>query len=337
MADVDWTLYETMLGYGDGSKTKSEILKDDALNSFTEEIVNDPGYMSDTTVNDEITPMVATHKSGMECEITIPPPADAHIGDLVTAFDERWLITDVSRNSIGVQSGKMLICNDVIRFQNHSESVHTRPVVVTNETLPKKLANTIVRTPDNTFVIYLSIDEMTRKLFVGKRLSFGVTYDADGNEVLEAYKISGIDTKSMNFGEGSHLMILTMMRDVYDPEADSLEDNLCDVFIPADEESEPSVTGSCEITGRDSIRIGTTRNFTAHFYSPDGEELTDVVPLWNPTVPAGVEANIDGNTISVTVPLSQPLVGEEITILLSADGEIDFGTFEKKVKVIAVG
>ena len=331
---VNWPLYEALLGNGMYTDRRGVVIEE-AVQSFVTGMVDDPAYQAEARVDGTTTPIIASRKSTIHCDIKAAPETDIHIGDMVECFGETWIVVELYVDKVGIINGVMWLCNDIIRFQNRSIAVISRYCVVDDGTYSKKSTDPDAYVMNNTYSIYLTIDEATRKLYVDKRLAFGKIYSASGDEILEVYKVIGMDIKSKNFGEGSHLMVLTVQRDVYDAHADSLEDNLCDVFTTNDEHT-PAVTGSCSVVGRDVVRLGVTRTYVAKFTDVDGNEVNGVTAIWNIEAPSSVKCSVNGNEVIVEVPLDEKLVGEIITIHVK-DSEARFGAYEKKAQVITVG
>ena len=331
---VDWPLYEKLLGNGMYA-SKRDVIIDEAVKSFVTGMSDDPAYQEDARINDVTTPIIASRSSTIQCEIKAAPGTDIHIGDMVECLNETWIVVELYIDKIGIINGTMWLCNNIIRFQNRSATVISRYCVVDDGSYSKKSTDPDAFVSTNTYSVYITIDESTRRLYVDKRLAFGKIFSANDEEILEAYKIIGMDVKSKNFGKGSHLMVLTVQRDVYDARVDSLEDNLCDVFTPSNKDN-PTITGSCIITGRNVIRIGVTRTYSATFLDINGDENQDVIADWNIKAPDSVKYSKNKNGITIKVPLDEKLVGECITINVT-DSDGQFGTYEKKVQVVTVG
>lgn len=332
---VNWPLYEKLLGNGLAANRR-EVAIDESVNAFVSGMVDDPAYQENATVDGETTPIIASRKSTIMCAIKAPPSTDIHIGDMVECFNEHWIVVELYVDKVGIINGEMWLCNNILRFQNRSIAVISRHCVVDDGTYSKKSSDPDAFVMANTYKIYITIDDATKKLFVDKRLAFGQIYSADGEEILEVYKIIGMDVKSKNFGEGSHLMVLTVQRDVYDPQVDSLSENICNIFADNGDTAHPEVAGSCVIVGRDVARLGTSRKYTATFTDASGVVVTTVTPVWFINAPDGITYNASGTECTIKVPLDEKYVGEMITIIVS-DAEGVFGTYEKKVQVITVG
>lgn len=315
---------------------RREVAINESVNAFISGMVDDPAYQENAIVDGEVTPLIASRTSTVACTIKAPPATDIHIGDMVECFNEHWIVVELYVDKVGIINGEMWLCNNILRFQNHSIAIISRHCVVDDGTYSKKSSDPDAFVLANTYKIYITIDNATQKMFVDKRLALGQIYSAGGEKILEVYKIIGMDVKSKNFGEGSHLMVLTLQRDVYDEHADSLSENICDIFVSNGDTAEPQVTGSCVIVGRDVARLGTSRKYTATFTDASGEVVSNVTPVWTVSAPDGITYNASGTECTVNVPLNEKYVGETITITVS-DTDNTFGSYEKKVQVITVG
>lgn len=330
-----WYLYETLLGNGEVTDSRSAAIEE-AVRSFTAGMVDDPAYQSDALVNGVQTPIIASRSSSYKCAIKAAPDADLCIGDMVECLGEMWIVVELYADKVGIINGEMWLCNNIIKFQNGTPSIILRHCVIDDGTYSKRSSDPDAYVMSNTYKIYITIDESTKRLYVDKRIASGKIFSSDGSEILEVYKIIGMDVKSKNFGEGSHLMVLTMQRDVYDPQVDSLNDNICDMVTETSDVSEPENAGECVITGRESIRIGTTRKYLATFIDAQGKEVSGIACSWSISAPDAANSVIDGNSCSISIPLDESLVGSTISIT-ATDSSGLFGTYEKKVQVITVG
>lgn len=331
---VDWGLYEQLLGNGMHSVNRRDVVISDAVQSFVSGMVDDPAYQNSSVVEGEITPLVASRTSTLECAVKAAPGTDLRIGDMVECFGEHWIVVDLYVDKVGIINAVMWMCNHLIKFQNGSSSVHARHCVVDDGTYSKKSTDPDAYIMSNTYKVYMTIDEETRRLYVDKRLSFGTIVSSFGEDILEVYKIVGIDGISRNFGDGSHLLVMTVQRDVYDAETDSISDGICNIYKEETSTAAPVTTGSCAISGRDSVRLGMSRKYTVAFTDAGGNSV-DAKALWTVAAPDGVTHVCDGNECAITVPLKYNLVGEEIVIsVTNEDGS--FGEYTKKVQVITI-
>lgn len=329
-----WLLYERAVN-AFGEEDKNDAASE-SVELYLAEMVNNPAYQADANVDGEPTPFIAKREKDGQCSIKAAPGTDLHIGDVVSCFNEHWIVTDLYEDKVGMLVGTMLMCNEILRFQNGSQFIHTRKCVIDDGSFSRRTSDGMAYVPVGTYTVYLSIDSDTRFLYIDKRVAFGTAYTQNGELILDVYKIVGIDEKSKNRGVGSHLMTLTVQKDVYNKSTDDLPLGICDAFTGSDNAATPVFSGSCLITGRDFIRIGTTKKYTVEFSDPNGDKRDDVEAEWQFVTPNGVTVTVEGNVLTVSVPLKENLVGQEIT-LTATDVGGNYGTFEKKVQVIAIG
>lgn len=331
---VDWDLYARLLGNGRYADN-TQVAIQQAVDTLTQGMVEDPAYQADAIVDGVNVPLLASRTSALKCAIKAVPGSDIHIGDLIECLGTTWIVVELYADKLGFVCGEMWICNQVINFYNSSPLLHSKHCVVNNGTYYRDSSNAIAFMPSNMYEIYMSIDNDTRQLFIDKRLALGVIFSPTGEEVLEVCRIIGIDMKSKNCGDGSHLMVLTVQRDVYDQHVDSLEDNVCDVVANGEEVVIPDAAGSCVISGGDTLRIGISRSYTASFVDQQGNAV-DTVAQWTVSAPDGVDYVVDGNTCVIRTPLDNRFVGQLITLSVADDAGL-YGTCEKKVRVITIG
>ena len=332
---VDWGLYARLLGSDDAGGTREQTIQS-SVDSYAEGLTEDPAYQKDAVVNGVTTPIAVTRTSTIKCGIKALPGTGLHIGDIVQCLGETWIVTELYVDKIGIIDGVMWMCNGTIRFQNNNPTIYVRPCVIDDGSYSKRTSTQAVFAESNTYTLYVSIDAQTERLYVDKRLAFGTIYNRFGEKILETYKIGDIDHRSQNYGAGSHLMLVGVQRDVYNPQTDDIDLLICDVF----KESDADVTtetpiGQCSILGSETIRIGTKRRFRAELVNSLGEAF-ETEAVWNVTAPYGIEYLPDNNECEISVPLQYDLIGSTILIELR-DVNNELGAATKSVGVIAVG
>ena len=326
-----WMLYEMMAGGVSADADSRDDAIDESIRNLSDGIEGNPAYQADALVDGMSVPILADPSASHECNIKAMPGSDVHIGDVVECMGETWIVVELYKDQVGVFNGKMWMCNDIIKFQNGNSSVLEKPCVIDDGTYSKSTADRVAVAMDNTYKMYLPLDDDTCKLFVDKRLSFGVIYDDLGEQIMEVYKIIGIDLKSRNFGDGSHLMVVTLKRDVYNSETDSIIDMVCDLKSVADNSTSDSDSISMKITGPRTVRIGTTRKYSVAL--PEG---VDCRLVWEIIGSNTVKCEFDGATCSVSIPFVYDLVGECFEIRARDETGI-CNDCALKVEVIGIG
>lgn len=333
-----WELYKDLLNLESHSYRSSTI---NAAKNSLAGLKDSPLYQEMAKRNGNSQPMGVTRKDAMECKIIVMPNDEMYIGDIIDCFNEKWLVVDSAKDEYGLTTGKAWLCNHQFKFQNNSSEIIQKYGVIDDGSYSskdkKELPVTISR-----YMAYLPIDEETRKIYVDKRFTVGKISNAKGEDILEVYKVIWIDTKSKNFGEGSHIMELELEKDVFNIEKDNISEMICDYIMPSplpdQDDSIPDNEYNYSISGRDTIRIGTTRKYIAEIKNNDGSIIQiDSAPIWKlGELPSEIIANVNGSECSITVPLDSNLIGCKINISVE-DSENEYGIANKSVEVITIG
>lgn len=165
------------------------------------------------------------------------PDEDLVVGDYIDCYGEKWIVHEVTATDILHLSGKMKQCNLLLRFQNGTSEIYERwcnldkGVYSTSEKV-----TTMVALPDKQYVLWLPLDDDTKKIYQGKRLAIQKWYDKDGNQTVQAYEVTSVNSASENY-RGGRLLLLTL-RSVPDGDNDSLDEMICD-YIPPSAAPEP--------------------------------------------------------------------------------------------------
>lgn len=323
--------------------------------SISETLENSSAKQEDATVNGVPQPIIATRKETNKASVTLLPGDGMNIGDLVYVFKEYWICMELYTDEYGITYAEIWMCNWLIRYQDHALNIIEKYAIMDNG-LYSRADGKAIPVTDNYFTCYVSMDEESDALFVDKRLAIDTILDSQGNPILEVGKIVWLDTKSRNFGEGSHLLMFGLEDDLYNKENDSLEYLICDYRekdgedgepeeggeepAPPEEPDEPTPGGEgyLYIEGRDTIRIGTSRTYSVKAVDPDGNtiEISTGVTWDAPGLPSGVSITPSGTDLLLTIPLDDDLVGGVISMTCSDDGGA-YASAKKEVEVITVG
>lgn len=316
----------------------ADIDKDGVIQTINDSIIESPAYQSNARRNGISQPLAVTRTESGECNITVMYGDEIYIGDLIEVFGEVWLCTDLHTDEYGISYGTIKMCNHKISFQDYNGVVIAIDAIIESGSYSKG-DNKALPAVDGTYRCYLPLNEKTSRLYVDKRLALGITYDSKGKEILEVGKITWIDRISNNRGNGSHLLFISLTKDVFNEEKDNLDIIICD-YIPEKNfettQKEASVNRQLVINGRDSIRIGTTRTFKVTAVDGDGNNINAQDIDWEVTAEPGIIATSELDTCTISVPLWDALIGTDI-IFKCSDRLGRFVAVNKKVEVISIG
>lgn len=338
MENDELLLYRRWLACG--LKKEQQQEKQFVQDSFAEALQSSSAYQSDATVNGNSQPLVATRTSTKKCKVTVIPGTRLYIGDLVRVFGEYWICVEIYVDEYEMWYGELWMCNQIFCYQDHDYNIIHKYAIMDDGSYSSSNDKALEVT-DNGFKCYISLDDESKALYVDKRLAISTIYDAKGKEILEVGQIQWIDTKSKNFGEGSHLMLFGIKDDVFNAETDSIEELICDYVEPpkvseedtenvpddgvadGDKSETPTVIGVLRIEGKNTIRTGSSRSYIVKAVRDDDEDATlpdDVECYVVPDNLGIVTQHEDDNSWRITVPEKGALIGQELQIVCSSAG-----------------
>lgn len=320
---------------------RAETDKQRVTETINTSILESPSYQSGALRNGESQPIAAIRTDTNKCKITVIPGDEMCIGDLITVFNERWLVMELYTDEYGVTYGEIWMCNHKFVYQDFDGKVIVKDSIIDDGSYSKG-SDKQISVVDGTYRCYMSLDDESAVLFVDKRLAIDVIMNQNGDPILEVGKIRWIDTKTKNYGEGSHLLFFTLSEDVYNQENDSIENLICDYKSNEEEKVDNQETpaesiGSClVINGRDSIRIGTSRTYKAIAVDEKGNSVGAENVVWDIEGNDLITIKGDNETCIVSVPLNESLVGKDFTIICRSESE-KYKAANKQVAVISIG
>jgi len=349
MNDGVWELFNDVLK--SETQASRENAKKLAQSSLPIIGLNSSALHTDAKINNVEQPILAVRTKAKECKLTARIGDEFCSGDLVEVFSEKWLILETYRDECDILYGKAILCNHLFRFQigNNPTIIERYGVIDDGSYLSD--SNKQIPLETGYYRIYLPLDDYTSKIHIGKRFAIGTNYDKKGNEILSVIKVSWIDKKSYNIGQGSHLLVLRAEQDQYDRNRDNLSLSICDFIesdtpeapeepeIPDDPETpeEPTIATRCYIVGKDEIRLGTSRDYEIVVKDDDGNQidLTGKTFEWQYNEIAGITYLVSDDTtrLTISVPMTASLSGEVITIVVT-DAAHGFVVGTKDVEVV---
>lgn len=336
MTSTDWDLYCRWIKTGrefDSKNTSKEV-----VNSILSNLENNPAYQAGATRNGNKQPILATRKETRKCKMTVIPGDSMCIGDLIHVFGEKWICMELYTDEYGITYGELWMCNHEFRFQDKTHKIVSLHGIIDDGSYSKG-ANKAITITEGKYTCYLSRNEETSCIHVDKRFAVDAVLDAKGSTILEVGKVVWIDTKSGNYGEGSHLITFVIENDVYNPEVDNVDELICDyVCCEGEPMDSQGKAGRVFIEGKNTVRIGTGRTYTAAIIEEDGSKNKEYKDFqWSiRNKPNGVEIIPDGSKCLLNIPLEDELIGSTLT--LTCEDVAGLYTAEnKEVAVITIG
>lgn len=241
------------------------------------------------------------------------PNETFQVGDYVTWFDNKWLVTKADCDDEVYVDGTMQLCTYTLKFQSPNGTILSYPCITSNT----KFGNTdgkIITLASNQKSILLPFDENTALLKTDDRF-----YIDKQNKTV--YKIiGGIDNTTWNYGDKG-LIEFVVEQDLNNSTDDRPDLGVCNYFEPI-VEPEPPVVGYnyavISISGNLVIG-GNTRTITPTFYNADGTLSTEIItPIWEVTLPTGYESDFTvlyiGNQVKIFVTENYDLIDKSVTV-----------------------
>lgn len=251
-----------------------------------------------------------SHYDGVEQTFTCPMEANVEAGDMLynPAQDEYWLVQTSNPVDYIYRTGRMILCDTFIKWQDDDGNIWEYPVADNNTTqynsgiYQGKLVDYVtsqhrLSTVCDANVCNLKID---MRFFLGKVTS-----------IPEVFRLTQIDTTSLGYGKS--IAQLTVLRSTYNPETDDLTTGICRMKETVDETPDKH-TGNISINfdGEPILYIGGNKTFTADVPACSWAIL-------EPEAAAALTLTaVSSNTVEVSVPIttySMSLEGQTFTLI----------------------
>lgn len=329
-----YEVYKTYLG-GSGM-TRYQRIVENARNDLLSHAQDNPDYHGDTKRNGIDQPFILT-RGGEQFTYNMIclPGDDLYAGDLIDAFDEKWIVMEARADATTHKTGVMHQCNHLFRFQNFTSDIVERWGYIDQSGYSSQVTGTNqMQKAEEQFAIYMPYDDETAKIFVDKRIASHVGYDKFGRKILVTFKVTSAAPNTFSYNKGDHLLGIKVIRDVYSETTDNLEEGICDYIAPGSNTSEPPVPNlACYIDGAPKLLLGRSRTYRAVFLNNAGQPVDDIEAVWNLPPLDGITYMTDGNTVKVSVSREDSLIGSEIVLGLS-DAQ---GQYEPAHLIVEVG
>lgn len=336
---ADWDTYDFYLTRRGTSNRQQSIRS--AAASLKELASNSPSYQPAAECNGIVKPILAIRETPQLCKVALLPEDTMYIGDIVKCYDEYWLVVKLFKDEYGLISGEMWLCNHLFRFQNGDGTIIERYGVIDDGTYSNATEKAIT-TADAKYPMYIPLDEETEQIYIDKRFCIGTMFNQNREKILQVMKVTWVDIISQNVGAGSHLLKLQLVNDIFNKETDNVQELICD-FIASDTSEdntgntkEEAITGLYKIDGKDTIRIGGSREYVVSIFDNNGNIIEDNIDFKWSIMPSIFTITTEGNSCRVQVPFDDNLIGTEITLSVCDDSN-KYLAADKVIEVVTIG
>ena len=211
-------------------------------------------------------------------------------------LNQYWICTELHNvNQIHV-SGKLTMCNWILKWQNENGEILEYPCNDINSTQCNS-----GESGDKTMTLgsaqhMATVQATADTIAISSPMRFFISRD-----FTIPFRVTQNDSVSNNYGNG--LCKITLTQDVLNPEADRPDLGICDYKPPRPLPPKPDeiLDLSAEIIGNNKLKNGFSRDFSVIFKDSDGHIKSDVEFVWNIVSNFDVSQTMDKNTINLFV------------------------------------
>lgn len=207
------------------------------------------------------------------------PIGTVKAGQYVYFEGRYWLITGYPGNNHIYEKVTVMLCQYLLRWQDTDANIIERWANITSASKYDvgETGNKVMILASDDFNILIPNDEDSLNID-GKRLFI----DQNKKNPIKVFKITRNNDSFYEYGEHGGVLSLIAHRDELNTQTDNKELMICDYISPDDPKPpvKTDILSKIEYTSTD-IKVGTSgRKFYAKFMTKDGEEVTDLTPLW---------------------------------------------------------
>ena len=285
-------------------------------------------------------------------KIKARPSDPFNLGDYIEWNGQMWLITLLDPNEKTYHSGYMYLCTVPLRWQNSEGKIIERYAYSEDFTKYSTgvTGNNTIQIGENQYGLTIPIDSETRKL--KRDMRFPIDFeDAEQPDIYELTNRKVNLNNNEYFGRGG-IMVVTMSYDAFNKDKDKrvVMENGNEVWIcdyneidntdtntPSDPTTPPENPDEMTdlrvvIDGKNTLRCGIQRSYTAIFTDTEGNAVGNVNFSWNVVSDFEVSQSADDNEIALKVD-DDSLIDESFILQLLVDGIV---TTEMKITVVGL-
>lgn len=315
-----------------GANNRNDLTIKETQSRLDTELRGSINYKATAKRNGVVQPMCLVPTDvRYKCEFICLPSDDIFPGDIIDVEGQTWIVIESNNTNPLQKIGMAWLCNHQFSFQNWDSRIIQRWGVLDSGVYSTTLTgNSQVQEPDKQFKIYLPYDEDTKKIYIDKRFAVDTRFDSTGQEILECYRVTGLNHVARSYGQGAHLLILEIRSDQYSETRDNKELLICDYITNSEQSSPYNQEEIYSIIGKGVIPIGMSRKYTIQNSNKDS------YPLFTWSVDAsiaGVRIEHSDTEAIIHIEDNTKLIGEVITLV--AENENEGIVLKKEVEVTA--
>lgn len=319
-------------------KTLRESRIIDAQDGLREAFEDDPSFVDDVTIVDR--GKISARINNFRKEGFLSPRMDVQSsldneflqGDLFYFNNNYWLCT-MQQDYHGIYlRGEIVQCNNIIRFQTFdSYEIYEIPAVIERPYARRLSPDEVIQTSDKEYRVRMQLNDITRKIFLKKRIMLRYGYDPDGEFKPDVYSVDSRDSISnASIEEEKGFLILNLVEDQFNVETDNVEYMVADYREPPEPivivPSMSSIVPSSDMPDI-SMGAGIMKYYTSNLFDSNGKEVTDfedIVFYWNVNANEKqlefMKTHDNGRTFGIQVAM--PLHERDLVHILNSQFEL---------------
>lgn len=267
------------------------------------------------------------------------PNQEINIGDYVEWANSHWIVVTCDSDDEIYRDGKLNQCNYLLKWQNELGEIIERWAVIQSASKYNDgtTSNNVISLGSDQLSIVIPLDDESLKLKKSMSKKFFIDFNKEDPTTYELTGTGNVPDTYNGLGVTSWIV----KECAYTASDDDLKYGVCNYTevstpsdtIPSTPEENPDKTTDLMIgiDGKETIRCGVERTYTALFTDLDGNAVEDVNFSWNVVSDFTVKQSIDGNKIELKVD-DDSFVDESFILQLLVDG-----TAKTELEITVIG
>jgi hypothetical protein len=316
---INWDLYNKRLNINGSSERERN------LNCLQRTILSKlPNSLScKTVVINGIEQSIEIVKTNIDYKKVIHslPNKGFNCGDYVLHSENTYLITEIDADDEVYTSGKMQLCNYILKWQNSTGTILSYPCIASTSSTAGISEGKIITVGDAIYTIKLPFDSNTLLINIDDRFII----DDLNVKIPQVYAVSKPNRTEFKFGDKG-LIELTMKQSKYNDISDRKDLGVCNYIEPTENPNPPDGDTYAVIASDNEdnkvivgYKDGTT--LSPKFFKADKTENSSIVSVWEFSLPVGLEEYIHlsytGNNVNIYADDKFELYGITITVSVS--------------------
>jgi hypothetical protein len=243
-------------------------------------------------------------------------------GDYVYFDNSYWIVVANPSNNKAYEKAIVEYCSHTIKFQHPTMgTILAYPCIVSTSSTAGISDGKIITVGDAIYTIKLPFDSNTLLINIDKRFII----DDPNVEIPQVYAVSKPNRTEFKYGDKG-LIELTMKQSQYNDKTDRKDLGICNYIEPT-ENSNPPNDNTYAVIASDNkdnkvvvgYKDGTT--LSPKFFNADNIENSSIIPVWEFTLPIGLEGYIhitySGNNVVIYTDDKFELYDTTITVSVS--------------------